>query len=277
MFDKAVFQLPGIRGMLLVTCALTLVRALFVVGQAVGLANVIVNVWNGQLLAAQVMWLILFLICFVGRQAVLTVQSSLLDRYAHDRADELRDEMLRLVFASGPALVQQMGSASVTSTVIQGVEDARTYIALIIPKMAAVVVVPFVLLCVMFPLDWVSGLIALICFPFIILYMVMIGHTAKDDAAKRHGEFQQMANHFIDAVGGMDTLRAFGRSRAYGDTVYRASERFRQLTMKTLRIATLSSAVLDVFATLALAGVAVMLGFRLVDGSVAFFPALTVL
>lgn len=277
MVDKAIFQLPGIKRMLALSCAFAAARACAIVGQAIGLAAAIANVWGGAALVGQVPWVALFFACFVARQVIASAQNATLDAYAYREADELRTRLLRAVFDEGPALVQKHGSASVSTTVIDGIESIQSYIALIIPKMVAVVVVPLAMLLVVFPLDWVSGVIALACFPFIILYMMMIGYTAQDDAAKRHGEFQRMANHFLDSLGGIDTLRAFGQSRHYGERIYAASERLRELTMKTLRIATLSSAILDVFATLALAGVAIMLGFRMVEGSVPLLPALTVL
>ena len=277
MIDRAIFSLPGIRKMLALTLALAVARALCVVGQALGLAHAVVGVWGGQPLIDQALWLVLFLVGFVARQGIASIQAAALDRYARERASELRQQLLRRVLSEGPALVQARGSASVAQTLIDGIEDVRAYIALIVPKIVSVIAVPLVLLAAIFPLDWVSGVIALVCFPFIILYMVMIGHTAKDDAARRHGEFQRMANHFMDSLAGIDDLKAFGQSRAYEDRIFAASERFREMTMKTLRVATLSSTVLDMFATLALAGVAVMLGFRLVDGSMSFLPALAVL
>ncbi|MBR3690964.1 MAG: thiol reductant ABC exporter subunit CydD [Eggerthellaceae bacterium] len=277
MIDRAIFSLPGVHRMLAIVAAFSLLRAAAVAGQALGLAYAIVGLWGGGAVADQFVWVALFLICFVARQLIVNLQSALLDRYAHQRADALRQELVEAVFALGPALVSRMGTASVSQTVIEGIEDVRTYISLIIPKIIVVVVVPFVLLAVIFPLDWVSGIIALVCYPFIILYMVMIGHTAQDEAAKRHGEFQRMANYFLDGVAGISELKAFGMSRRYESSVFAASERFRAMTMKTLRIATLSSTVLDLFATLALAGVAVMLGFRLVEGSIACLPALAVL
>ncbi len=277
MIDKAIFSLPGVRRMLAIVLVLSIARALAVVGQALGLANAVVNLWGGAALAGQLLWLALFFACFVLRQVLVNAQTSLLDRYSRERAEEMREQLLTAVFNAGPSFVSQLGSASVAQTLLGGIEEIRIYIGLIIPKIIAVVAVPFVLLIAVFSLDWVSGVIALVCYPFIILYMVMIGHTAKDDAAKRHGEFQRMANHFIDGVAGISDLKTFGQSRYYESRIFEASERFRAMTMKTLRIATLSSTVLDLFATLALAGVAVMLGFRLVDGSVAFLPALAVL
>nr|WP_253904795.1 thiol reductant ABC exporter subunit CydD [Adlercreutzia sp. ZJ473] len=269
--------LPGARGAYALTCALTLVRALAVVGQAWALASFIVGVWAGSPLAAEAPWLAAFLACFVGRQAILAAQDAYLDRYAYARAHELRERALKAVFAAGPRLTASRGSGAVVADVVEGVDNVETYVALIIPKMSAVVIIPLVLLLAIFPLDWVSGVIALVCFPFIILYMVMIGHTASDEAARRHAQFQVMSSHFVDSVRGIDTLKAFGLARAHSARIFAVSERFREATMKTLRIATLSSAVLDAFATLALAAVAIMLGFRLVDGALAFFPALAVL
>lgn len=277
MIDKALFALDGIRGALLFAGACAVVRALLVLGQAAGLAHAVVGIWAGGALETQVGWMALFFVCFVARQAVVAGQGSVLGRYAADRAEQLRVSLMEAIFDLGPAVHARFGSASLSAAAIDGVEDVRSYLEIIIPKVVSVVIVPFVLLTAVFCLDWVSGVIALACYPFIILYMVMIGHTAGDDAARRHGEFQRMANHFVDSLRGIDTLRAFGRSREHAGLIYLASERFRELTMKTLRIATLSSAVLDAFATLALAAVAIMLGFRLVDGSLAFLPALTVL
>ena len=277
MFDRAIFELDGIKPIMATVVALTIARALAVVGQAVGLAQAIVGVWRGSTLEEQAVWIALFFCCFVARQVILAMQDRMLDRYAYRQADSLRESLLQTVFEAGPALVGKRGSAAVVNSAIEGTEHVAAYIALIIPKMTAVGIVPLVLLIAMIPLDLVSAFIALACFPFIILYMVMIGYTAKDDAAKRHGEFERMSNHFIDSLRGIDTLKAFGRSRDHAGRIFAVSERFREATMKTLRIATLSSAVLDTFATLALAAVAIMMGFRLVEGTLSFLPALSVL
>ena len=187
MIDKAIFSLPGVRRMLAIVLVLSIARALAVVGQALGLANAVVNLWGGAALAEQLPWLALFFACFVLRQVLVNAQTSLLDRYSRERAEEMREQLLTAVFNAGPSFVSQLGSASVAQTLLGGIEEIRIYIGLIIPKIIAVVAVPFVLLLAVFSLDWVSGVIALVCYPFIILYMVMIGHTAKDDAAKRHG------------------------------------------------------------------------------------------
>ncbi len=277
MIDKALFALPGFRRALAIMAVAAACTGACVIGQALSLATALTNLWNGGLLAEQAVWLAVFACCFLLRQVVANVQGTWLDDYAAARADELRSAVLRRLFAEGRALVQQAGSGNLTTLVMEGVDQVEAYLRIILPKMAAIVIIPVMLLAVVFPLDWVSGLIALIIFPAIILQMVLIGSTAQQVAAARHEEFQGLSNHFADSLRGIDTLKLFGRSKAHGRAVYESSERFREATMRTLRVATLSSAVLDLFSTVSLAAVAVMLGFRLVDGSVVLFPALAVL
>lgn len=277
MLDKAIFQLPGARRALAALVAFSLARALLTVGQAASLASAFTNLWGGAPVFDQAPFVIGFLVCFIGRQGVTWGQDSYLEKFASARADELRDRLLRTLFSRGTELTAQRGTGDLCSLALEGIDQVETYLRLMMPKLTNVIVVPLVLLVWIFPLDWVSGVIALVVFPFIILYMVMLGYTAKNEAARRYREFGVLSNHFVDSLRGLDTLKFFGRSKARGRDVFATSERFREITMKTLRVATLSGAVLDVFATLSLAAIAIMLGFRLVDGSVALFPAMFVL
>lgn len=277
MLDKNLFALPGARRMLGALCLLTLLKAAAVVGQAWTLATAVDLLRAGSPLVDAVFSLAGFLICFMGRQAIAFFQDGMLERYAGDRVAELRIGLLRRVFAEGPLFVGAMGTGNTVALALEGVEQVDNYLRLVLPKIAGVVIVPLVLLAFAFPFDWVSGLIMLIVFPFIIFYMVLLGKTAKAEADKQHDEFNRLANHFVDTLRGIDTLKLFGRSAAQGQSVFAASERLRQATMKTLRTAILSGAVLDLFATFSVAAVAIMLGFRLVDGSIAFFPALLML
>ncbi len=277
MIDRALLNLFGMRAALIITCIFTLIYAACVVGQAFSLSFVIVRLWEGTTVSDVVAGIVIFFVCFVLRQIVMTAQSAYLDRYARARATDMRENLLGAIYDLGNNGIHRHGSPALVSAVIEGVDDIETYISLMVPKFVSVIIIPLALICVIFALDWVSGIITLVCFPFIILFMVLIGHTAQDDAAKRHGEFERMSNHFIDSLRGIETLKAFGKSRSWATRVHEASERFRELTLKTLRVATLSSTVLDLFATLGLAAVAIMLGFRMVDGSLAFFPALAVL
>ena len=277
MLDKNLFALPGARRMLGALCLLTLLKAAVIVGQAWALATAVDLLRAGSSVADAAFALAGFFACFMSRQAVAFFQDGMLERYAGDRVAELRSGMLGRVFAEGPLFVGALGTGNAVTLALEGAEQVENYLRLVLPKIAGVVIVPLVLLAFAFPFDWVSGLIMLIVFPFIIFYMVLLGKTAKAEADKQHDEFNRLANHFVDTLRGIDTLKLFGRGAAQGESVFAASERLRTATMKTLRTAILSGAVLDLFATFSVAAVAIMLGFRLVDRSIAFFPALLML
>lgn len=277
MIDRHIFTLPGVRVVLSALIVLDVVQAFSIVGQAWAIASAIVDLWGGASVADQIGWIALFLCCFIGYQVIVYARDVLLERYAAKRTDELRRSLLEKVFSCGTGVVRRYGTGNVSTMALEGIDQVESYLRLILPKTVGVVVIPLVLLFWIVPLDWVSGLIVFVAFPFIVLYMVLLGHTARDEAARQHETFQIMSNHFIDSLRGIDTLKLLGQGKAHGESIFTVSERFREATMKTLRVATLSGAVLDLFATCSLAAVAIMLGFRLVDGAITFFPALAVL
>lgn len=277
MFDENLFALPGSFRTIGVLCLFALMKAAAIVGQAWMLATGVDLLRVDSSLPDAAFALAGFLLCFVARQAIVFLQEGMLERYADKRVAELRGGLLRRAFAEGPRFVGMMGTGNAVALALEGAEQVENYLRLVLPKIADVVIVPFVLLVFAFPFDWVSGLIMLIVFPFIIFYLILLGKTAKAQADRQHDEFNRLANHFVDTLRGIDTLKLFGRGAERGRDVFAASERLRAATMKTLRTAILSGAVLDLFATFSVAAVAIMLGFRLVDGSVAFFPALLML
>ena len=92
---------------------------------------------------------------------------------------------------------------------LEGADQVEAYFKLILPKVTGIALIPAILLAASFALDWVSGLIMFVTFPFIILYMVIMGHTAKEKASRQHRTFEIMSNHFIDTLRGIDTLKLF--------------------------------------------------------------------
>ena len=277
MFDRAVFALAGSKGAFATCVACALGRALAAVGQAYLLASAIVFLWGGGELAGAAGEIAGFLICFIAQAAISCAQDAAISRYASKTASDLRRNTLETLYAKGADVVSEKGSSAVVETVVGGIDDVEEYLELTLPKLAALICVPVVLLACAFAVDWVSGLIMLVAYPTIVMFMILIGYNAEDAAARRYRQFGQLANHFLDSLRGMSTLRAFGRADSHGEVVFGVSERFRRATMKTLRIAQLSGAVLDLAATLALAAVAIMLGFRLVEGGIGFWSALFVL
>lgn len=277
MFDKRLFTLSGAKRAIAWCIATSLLLAAFMVGQAATLAWALTLLWEGNTLSDVAAQLGAFALCFIGKQAVSTIRAKQLELFATARTEKFRQQLAKRLYEGGSPLTQRLGTGAASTLCLDGIDNIEQYLSTALPRTVALVTVPFVLLAVIVFQDWVSALIALLVFPAIILQMVLIGSTAQEEAGKQHREYQRLANHFIDSLRGIDTLKYFGRSNEQADRVYKTSEQFRIATMKTLRTATLSGAVLDAFSTISLAAVAVMLGFRLVDGSIALLPALFVL
>ena len=277
MIDRSLFSLPGARRALAFLAGCAGALGLLAVGQGLALARAITVLWEGQPLGNAICAAALFLICFLARQLVRNIQDARMERYARTRADALRHDLLATYYDEGPRLLQRLGTGAAATVALEGVDRVQTYLELMLPKLAAVAIVPAIVLIQVLALDWISGVIALVAFPTTILFMVILGQTAQERAVRQHAEFQRLSNHFIDTLRGLETLRLFGRSRSHGAHVFAVSERFRTATVKTLSVGTLSSAVLDLIATFGLAAVAIMLGFRLSDGALSLFPALAVL
>ncbi len=277
MFDKRLFTLPGSKSAIAWCIATSLLLAVLMVGQAAALAWALTLLWGGSALSGVAAQLGAFALCFIGKQAASNIQAEQLELFAAARTEEFRQELSKRLYEGGAPLTQKLGTGAASTLCLDGIDNIEQYLSTALPRTVALVTVPFVLLAVIVFQDWVSALIALLVFPAIILQMVLIGSTAQEEAGKQHREYQRLANHFIDSLRGIDTLKYFGRSNEQADRVFETSEKFRIATMKTLRTATLSGAVLDAFSTISLAAVAVMLGFRLVDGSITLLPALFVL
>lgn len=277
MIDKSLFSLPGIKKVLSLLMVLSALQALVIIGQAFTLSTAIVNLWQGEPLQPQWAYIAGFLALFISQQVIVYFEDAFLDSYAYEQSDNLREQVLKRVFTSGSEVVQAKGTGNVTTTVLEGVEQVETYLRLILPKMTGMAIIPLILVIYAFTLDRVSGLIMVLVFPFIIMYMVILGKNAQARAAKQYKQFQLLSNHFIDSLRGIDTLKFFGISKQHGKNIYEVSEEFRKATIKTLRVATLSSLVLDLFATFSLAAIAIMLGLRLLDTSIVLFPALSIL
>lgn len=277
MFDKRLFALPGSKSAIAWCIATSLLLATLMVGQAAALAWALTLLWGGSALSDVAAQLGAFALCFIGKQAATNIQAKQLELFAAARTEEFRQQLAKRLYEGGSPLAQRLGTGAASTLCLDGIDNIEQYLSTALPRTVALVTVPFVLLAVIVFQDWVSALIALLVFPAIILQMVLIGSTAQAEAGKQHREYQRLANHFIDSLRGIDTLKYFGRSNEQADRVYETSEKFRVATMKTLRTATLSGAVLDAFSTISLAAVAVMLGFRLVDGSITLLPALFVL
>ncbi len=113
--------------------------------------------------------------------------------------------------------------------------------------------------------------------PLIPLFMALIGVATRSHTNRQLRTLQVLSGHFLDVVSGLPTLKVFGRSRAQVQTIREVTDSYRRTTMTTLRLAFLSSLVLEFLASIAVALVAVSIGLRLLHGHVDLRTALFVL
>ena len=277
MVDKLLFKLAGIKQIMVKLAGLTFLQALLIIGQALFLSATLTNLWLGKSLSSQVVNIVGFSLCFLFRQGIDLLNSKILDDYARKSAKDMRKKLLEKLFVLGPEVVQQQGTGNLVTLTLDGIFQVENYIKLLLSKMIGMLLIPVLILIVAFWMDLTSGIIMLLVYPLIVLFMIILGFAAKAKADQQFTTFQRLSNHFIDSLRGIDTLKYFGLSRRYSRSVYRSSENFRKSTMQTLRVAMLSTFALDFFTTLSIAVLAVFLGLRLIDQEMALFYALSIL
>ena len=277
MIDKNLFRIDKTRPVLIGLAGLGVLQALLIIGQAYFLSKAISALWNGSSVASQTTEMGIFFICFLLRQVLNFLRDRYLDSYAYEQSKVVRQQLLDKVFRLGPNFVQKEGTGNMVTMAIEGIAQIENYLTLILPKITNMMVIPWVILIFVFTQDIRSGIILLFVFPIIILFMIILGYAARAKADRQYEGYQLLSNHFLDSLRGLETLNFLGLSKKYEKNVYGISEDYRKATMSTLKIAILSTFALDFFTTLSVAIVAVFLGFKLMNGEMMLFPALTTL
>ncbi|WP_207694157.1 thiol reductant ABC exporter, CydD subunit [Enterococcus sp. DIV0212c] len=277
MIDKAILKMPKIKNIMILLAGFSFLQAVFIIGQAFYLAKAVVGLWEGGQLHDQLLNILVFFLFYTGRHVVTYLREKMLDTFSYERSRELREALLQKVFRLGPTVVQKNGTGNMITMALEGISQAENYLHLILMKIMNMMIIPWIILIFVFTLDVRSGVVLLVVFPMIIIFMIILGYAAQSKADKQYKAFQILSNHFIDSLRGLDTLKLFGLSKKYAGSIYNTSERFREATMSTLKIAILSTFALDFFTTLSVAVVAVFLGLSLLEGGILLFPALTTL
>ncbi|AOB28596.1 thiol reductant ABC exporter subunit CydD [Bordetella bronchiseptica] len=173
---------------------------------------------------------------------------------------QVREALFARLLALGPQWSRQRASGELASAMVEQVEALDAYFAKYLPAMGAAAVLPVAFAVVVLPVDVIAGLLLLATAPLIPLFMALVGWGA-EAASRRHLQaFARLSGFFADRLRGLATLKLYGRAEAEAQSVVAASDALRQRTMAVLRIAFLSSAVLEFFAALGVAGVAVYIG-----------------
>ena len=207
MVDKLLFKLAGIRQIMVKLAGLSFLQALLIIGQALFLSATLTDLWLGKPLKSQVFNIGAFSVCFILRQGIDLIDAKLLDDYARKSSKEMRKRLLEKIFILGPGVVQTQGTGNLVTLTLDGIFQVENYIKLLLSKMMSMAIVPVLILLVTFWMDITSGIIMLLVYPLIVLFMVILGFAAKAKADRQFTTFQRLSNHFIDSLRGIDTLK----------------------------------------------------------------------
>ena len=172
----------------------------------------------------------------------------------------VRQSLFQRLVQKGPYWSRGKASGELASAVVDQVEALDGFFAKYLPAMAAAAMLPVAFSVVLLPVDVIAGLVLLITAPLIPLFMALVGWGAQGASRRHLRAFARLSGFFADRLRGLSTLKLYGRAQAEAQSVVAASDALRQRTMSVLRIAFLSSAVLEFFAALGVAGVAVYIG-----------------
>lgn len=274
---KNLFGYQGIKPVLASLTAIALVHTLSIIMLAIWLAEAISALFAGAAWQEQAGKIGLFLLAFLVRQLTALLQQKVAYRFAEKTGASLRSQLLGALFRLGPRHTRTEGTGTTVTLVLEGVGKFRKYMELFLPRMIGTAVTPVLILAYIATQDIIAALILAVTMPILIAFLILVGLAARKQTEKQWESYRQLSNHFVDSLRGLETLKFLGRSRSHGATVSKVSDRYRSATMRTLRVAFLSSFSLDFFTMLSVASVAVSLGLRLVDGEMMLVTALTIL
>ncbi|WP_020620479.1 thiol reductant ABC exporter subunit CydD [Paenibacillus daejeonensis] len=278
MMKKLFEQVQGTRKLFAISILLGVLGGLLLIAQAVYMARVV----NGAFLGGQGLSVLLpLLYVLLGIIALRAVLHSAGDYAASAMAqrikDKLRLQLIRKLSELGPEYGKGERSGELVGTVYEGVEQLESYLSKYLPQLALSMFVPAAVFFMTLSVDRLSAIIFGITLPLLVLFMILIGKTAKSKTDKQFKLLGRLGGHFHDVLRGLPTLAIFNRSKAQIEIIDRIGEQHRRSAMGTLRLAFLSALAMELFASLSTAVVAVFLGLRLVDGQIGFEAAFLVL
>lgn len=252
--------------------------AALVVAQATLLADLVARLVLDPRSSAPYAGAVLALVAASLARAVLAwAREALAVRTSTAVKAALRGDLIRGLIR-GPARAadrERTGELAVLAT--RGIDALDGYFARYLPQLALAAIVPAVLGARILAADPLSALIIAVTVPLIPLFMVLIGMMTRDHLASRWSALERLGGHFLEVVAGLPVLVAFGRAKGQAGAIRRAADAHRRATVRTLRVAFLSSLVLELIAMLSVALVAVAIGLRLADGTLTLRTGLLVL
>lgn len=251
------------------TVAISLLSGLCLIFQAYFLALIANNAYLKQMPVDKMLPYFGFIIIFFIVRSILTYLKEIISfRTSEKIRNTLRKEIIEHIKNLGPTQSKAFSSGKLISFAIEQIEALHNYLVYYLPQISIAVFLPLMILVFIFPVSITCAIILLICAPLIPLFMALVGMGAETVHQRNFQNLALMSHHFLDILSGLTTLKLFAKAQAKEKEIYQVSDNYRITTMKVLKIAFLSSAVLEVFAAVSIAFVATYLGMGFLNKGV---------
>jgi thiol reductant ABC exporter CydD subunit len=270
-FDPRLLRaVPATRRPVAALAAIGIAQGIATIATAFALASLVVAVVRGSDLLAPLAWTGGL---FAARALLGALSETVAARAGAAVATGLREQLLAAWAARGErGLPSRTGALTLA---VQGTSTVEPYVARYLPALVGAAVVPALAIACLVVVDWPSAAIVVGTVWLLPLFAALIGATTQADTERRWGALADLSGHFLDVVRGLPTLVAYGRAERQTATIAEVSQRHRRATMRTLRLAFMSAAALELLATISVAIVAVVVGLRLTHGSMDLLVGLT--
>lgn len=252
-------------------------QMLVIVAFAWLLTRAIVDAIDGMSLSGLAVTLAWLAAAVAARALLLWLREIVAARAAARVEVQLRSHLVAAVGTLGPGWLANRNTAQLAVTAGRGLDALDAYFGRYLPQLVQTIIATPVILAVMWWEDWISGLTVLLTLPLIPIFMVLIGLATRSVQQKQWHTLQRLAARFSDTVQGLSTLKVFGRQHRAAASIEQVTDTYRRETMRVLRVSFVSGFALEFLASIAVAIVAVSIGFRLLDGSLTLFIGLFVL
>lgn len=223
-------------------------------------------------ISSQTSLLLALLGFIIGRTFLTRIQTHFSQQASLNIRNSIRKSILTHWRLSSPMQLKNTSTGAFASQFVEEVESMDGYFSNYWPQQALAIISPLLILCAVGYLNWLSALLLFISAPLIPLFMILVGMGAEALNQKYSTLRQRLAGHFLDRVAHLSTILQLGGKKEVFAEVESNSERYRDVVMKTLKVAFLSSTVLEFFTSIAIAMLAIFIGFSLY-GAITWGPA----
>ncbi|OGT52069.1 MAG: hypothetical protein A3E84_00590 [Gammaproteobacteria bacterium RIFCSPHIGHO2_12_FULL_42_13] len=252
-------QLTDAKRYLMLTALFTILAGGCMIIQAFSLATVLDRVFIHHAIRNNLLELLIIFLCTViARSFFLYWRELFAEKTAVRVKTKIRKKYIK-DHCGNPAL----NAGIFSTTVINHVEALHGFFSNYLPQLMTVAILPAIILMVLFFQNWLIGLMLLCSAPLVPLFMAFIGIKAAAQHKKHTHLVSSIHDYFLDRIQGLSTLLFFGQATAGKKSVVAAAKKYQDSTLRVLKIAFLSSATLEFFATLAIAMTAIYLGLGL--------------